>query len=816
MHELRNPIRRGGRIAAALLLLPVSACGIGTGVLGDYTDTDPGTGSSSDTGADSASSGEPQCTEDCDLEFAVTHLSAVGFELRPIHLLGSDTCEGPRCPASVSPAPVEGQAIVACADTQEAADSPLGIEEACRLSPAWLGTRFDVGFATPVERGSFERVRPDPADPTREEPYLWFPEVMVLQGPGTALRGDFVEGSAGDGDRMTRVVNESCAARLTALGIPWTEDQLETQCVGTWDDGGVLRPLRMDPDVVFSPTEGLLSTRMGSSCDTPEAGADTCCSACDRLLSPATVARYGVGPGGVERSANDGTAIPCNPQNDPMVECRELVFEVERGPAMPYTYAWDGPTQAWPLPLYDELRQTHPDDRPLGLEPIGAPCAHSTECDDGQECVGNDAAGRACTDGDDCVDRVCRLEWFGTCSSVTAFEGWCVDQRFDPRSAGACMVAQADFADGSAGDRLSQCDANGDGLLDEAACCDPAFGGAPGCDPTDQQDLVAVSAYDRHPSLDPVAACLCDPGQPASCADALDAWCEAPLGTASDPGPASPAGDHALPLVEARGGLRWDEDRALLDVRLATLGHVSRADVEACAEARGLVRGRSVADGWMANAVFIPERLADHDLALCSGSTYRLVFAGSDAEHHVRSAGQGTLDGRAEHVIETPQLRIVPDSLFPTDNLVIDSCTRFELALSNRPDPSAANLNKLELRAGDPDGPVVAGGPGCDPEASPAEVAAGAIPCLDFDLGDDSLGRIAFFVDEGVHGTVLQTGTTYFVVLPGVEEISQMADADAYAAAFHDACGMPLVLGSTPEALALWEQSFTVDEACPS
>lgn len=813
MHDLRKIPRHGGCIAAALLLLPASACVGGKGVLGDYTDTDTSSGTAGDTGADSASSGEPVCTEDCDPDFAVTHLSFVNFERRQVHLLGDSTCDGPNCPPSVSPAPVEGEAIVACVDTEEAVSSPLGPDEHCRPSAGWLTARFDVGFATPVDRSSFEHVRPNPSDPSREEAYLWHPEVLELRGPGTVLRGDYVEGNAGSGDRITAVVNEACAERLTALGIAWTEDQLETLCVGTWDDGGVLRPLRMDPDMVMSPTDGRLSTRTGGSCDTPEPGPDTCCSACDWQLGPA-VARYGVDPGGVRRSANAGTAIPCDPGGDDLVECRDLVLQVDHGTELPYDYAWDGAVQAWPLPLYDKLRETHPDDRPVGLESAGSSCTQTAECPDGQECIGTNAVGQACRDGADCVDRTCRVEWFGGCWPTSSSTGWCTDQRFDHGRAGACMAAQADFGAGMAGDRLSQCDANANGLLDEAACCDPALGGGPGCDPTDQPNLTNVP-YDRHPTLDPQAACLCAPDQPASCADVLDAWCEAPLGTASDPGPASPEGGHALPLVTARGGVRWDVDRGVLDVRLASLGHVPRADVEACAEQRGLVGPRSVEDGWMAHAAFLPELLVDHDLALCSGSTYRLVFAESDAPHHVRSAGQGTLDGRSEHVFETPQLRIVPKSLFPTDDLVIDSCSRFEIAFSNRPDPSAANLDKLELRAGDPEGPVVAGGPGCDPDASPAEVAAGAIPCLDMNISDDSIGVLGFSVDEAIHGAVLQPGTTYFVVLPGLAEISQMADPLAYAAAFHDACGMPLVLGSTPEELALWEQSFTVDEACP-
>jgi hypothetical protein len=66
-----------------------------------------------------------------------------------------------------------------------------------------------------------------------------------------------------------------------------------------------------------------------------------------------------------------------------------------------------------------------------------------------------------------------------------------------------------------------------------------------------------------------------------------------------------------------------------------------------------------------------------------------------------------------------------------------------------------------------------------------------------------------------VHGEVLQVGARYWIYVPGLSDIAAMSDADAYAAAFHDACGMPLVLGDTPEVLALFEASFEIDERCP-
>ena len=98
-------------------------------------------------------------------------------------------------------------------------------------------------------------------------------------------------------------------------------------------------------------------------------------------------------------------------------------------------------------------------------------------------------------------------------------------------------------------ERLAQCDANEDSWLEPSECCDPALGGAPGCDPYMQPGLSPVARHDRHPMFGPEGACACEEGQPDACADAIDAWCEAPLGSGSDPGPESPAGSYAVPLV---------------------------------------------------------------------------------------------------------------------------------------------------------------------------------------------------------------------------------------------------------------------------
>lgn len=801
-------------LPGALILSLTTACVLGEGSLGEYTDTDMGSGTGADTGADSGSGSDaPGCTESCEPDFAVGYFLGGNYAAQGITRLSTSTCVGPSCPASVSPVSIiDGSPVEECLDTPEAQADPLGPEEHCRFTPEWLANRIEFAMTGPVDRSSFEVVRDLAEAPFIQEPYLWFSDVAALHGPGTRLRGDYRYDSGIQRAQLTAVINETCAERLTTLGIPWTPEELETLCVGTWDDGGVLRPLKMAPELTFDSYEGQLSAHMGSSCNTPNAGPDTCCSACDRILGP-QVARYGVDAEGERRNANAGTAIACDPEGDALVECRDLVLAVERDPGREHVYAWDGPEQAWPLPRYDKLRETHPDERPAGLE-SGPSCSSASDCDEGQDCVGTNAAGDACQTGADCVARTCRAEWFGACRTTEGGAAFCVDQRFSAYGAGACLAATADFAHGAAGDRLSACDVDVDGNATSAECCDPALGGAPGCDPFYQPNLAEVARYDRDPALPDVTACVCEEDQPASCANLLDAWCEAPLGSESGPNPVTPAGDYALPLVTQLGGVRWYEDRERIGFHTANRGNVPRADTEQCAAAQGLIGERSPADGWLANEDFAEERIADHDLALCSGSTYRFVLAESDAAHHIRSATGNTLDGRSEHVLETPQFRITPLPVEAADSTApFQTCGPMYFDLSNAFDPSELNLRKLELHEGSPEGPRVAGGPDCDPLADAAEIAAGAIPCLGFEAirVDERLG---FYVDETVHGQVLQPGTTYFVVLPGLADIEQMADAAAYAAAFHDVCGMPLIVGSTPEELALTELSFTVDEPC--
>ena len=797
------------RILTSLCALAPLACNGDRGVVGSLPDTD-GT-SDAGTTPDAPTSGTADestggCAEACDLEFAITHLGVVNLASQEIQLLATadGTCEGERCPSEFDVA-----TPIACAETEAAITSPLGPGEYCRVSPLIVAFGIDVGFSTPVERSSFELLRPAPQG-ADDEAYWWWTGVVSLEGPGTAYRGPLDSGSPDEPVLAGPVQNLTCIQRLEQEGIAWTPATLDALCDATWDDAGTLRPRRMAIDAVFSPVAGRHAFE-GLSCDS--ASAD-CCSGCDHALGVG-VAKYGVTAGGERRDPANGTAITCDPEADAYTQCREFVPAVDRAPGDTYSYAWDGNVQAWSIPKLDKIRETHPDDRPAGIEANGAACTGAGECDDGWQCIGVDSNGHACAAGADCAGGTCRAPWTADCRATpdtTGSTGYCIDRRFDDRAAGACYVADVDFDHGAAGDRLSQCDVAQDGMeADE--CCDPALGGAAPCDPLTQPGISAIPRPDRDSNLSSAWLCTCDAAgaDAPECAEAVRTGCAPPLGEAVPPLPASPPATWALQALVARGGLLWDEELGVLDLRLADLGGAIRAGTESCAEGRGLIDSVGWSDGFNSSG-FPPELFADHDVAMCSGSTYRLVFTEGAAPQHVRSAAGGTLDGRAVHVFETPQFRIVPDSLFPSDNLTISACDEMSLRFSNKYDRSPANLRKLEIR--DDAGALVAGGTACDELATAEEIAAGAIPCLTVGVADELTGGLSVSIDADVHGPVLRVGERYEIVVPGLPDILSMSDATAYAAAFHDACGMPLVLGDTPAVLALSAAPFMIDEPC--
>ena len=233
---------------------------------------------------------------------------------------------------------------------------------------------------------------------------------------------------------------------------------------------------------------------------------------------------------------------------------------------------------------------------------------------------------------------------------------------------------------------------------------------------------------------------------------------------------------------------------------------------------RGLIDGPNPGETWVAHDNFLPSFSADYDLAMCSGQTYELVFAGPEDPEHVVSASGDTLAGKQRYVFETSELLVVPGSGFPTDNLFISACDSHSLRLSNKYDLSTDNLRKLSLwlvedMGGEPVATTrIAGGRDCDPEATPAEVAMGAIPCLIIDPDDAPIGGIDFRVDPELFPDLLQVDQRYRVVLPGLDDPADIADPEAYVEAFHDACGMPLITGDLPEPEYTYE--FTIDSPC--
>lgn len=786
-------------LLGALLLFSGSACAPDVS-LGNYTGTE---GDSEDGGA----TGDPSSTDTdtdtdcgaaCDEDFSVAYFAAPNFTSREVRRLGAALCEGTNCPSQSDSV---GDSMP-CAESEEALMSSVGAEEYCRFSAVWLEIELDVAFSTPVERDSFERTRPRLDAIAIIEPYAWFPEVVAFTGPGTAYRGDITPGVNVDSDVQTSVLNEACVEQLDSQGVAWSQDTLEVLCEDTWMDQGVLRPLRMRSQMTFSPVHGKVSNTSGVSCVWPDEGPDTCCSACNYALGP-NIARYGV-DGSARRGVAEGTALSCDEDGDPLLQCRDLVFDVGREDGTAYSYDWAGSPGPWPLPLYDKLRETHPDARPQGLAAPGPSCTADDECEDGLGCYGTNDQGNACSTGDDCADRTCQSAWFGGCEEV-AGGGHCVDARFNARGAGACFLRDDTQA------RLSNCDADGNGELTAQECCDPQLGSDPVCDPFEQSGVEGIDRYDRDEQLDALADCVCEDGQPDACGSVVEGWCAAPIGSGSEPGPDAEQGQYAAPVVQRVGGVRWDEELGHMKVRLANAGNADRALVEECAASVQLIGARTSADGWIANDRVIAELEEDHDLALCSGSTYRLEFAEGSAEQHVRSEAGNTLEGRSSFVFETAQFRVVPRSLFPTDNLRISSCDDFTLRFSSQLDPGPRNRGKLEIHEGGPDGPRVAGGLDCSPTATPEEIEAGAVPCLLTSVVA-VVGELQFAVDESVHGQVLRPGETYTVVVPGLDTVDQMADPERYAQAMHDACGMPLILAEgVPEESRM---QFMVDEAC--
>ena len=278
--------------------------------------------------------------------------------------------------------------------------------------------------------------------------------------------------------------------------------------------------------------------------------------------------------------------------------------------------------------------------------------------------------------------------------------------------------------------------------------------------------------------------------------------------------------------------------------RPADTGGVPRAAVESCAADRLQITAANLQDGWRGHDPlgFQVERFEDFDRAMCSDSTYRVVFAeppgpSEPPREHVRDKVGNTLEGKAEYTFETAQFHIVPASGFPTDNLRIGACDDFSLRFSNKYDMSPENLVKVQLvevveSNVDPAASVgsceflfdldggagpervrrIAGGPGCASTRDEADEPGCHPPCLSVDVVGQEFGEIGVRIDPAEFGQVLQTGRRYHLVVPGLGSMDGVSDPAAYRSAFWDACGMPLILGGYLSEEPDYAYGFEVDE----
>ncbi|HET6586061.1 MAG TPA: thrombospondin type 3 repeat-containing protein, partial [Nannocystaceae bacterium] len=601
-------------------------------------------------------------------------------------------------------------------------------------------------------------------------------------------------------------------------------------------------------------------------CEDPQDGADTCCSQCDFALT-AQVAKYGLAPGqsASETAAMDEvfaklarpggeeeTAIACDPKGDRLIECRDFVPWTSRRDetlelfwpnacAMPEGASddedscvargeceWDDEHGKCRGVLHrvtyaDHVRETHPGRREPGAERANAACTTTAECRDasqhdlpGTECIGRNADGDACAvdSGDPtCGEGHCVAEWFVTCRaepSTTGAQGYCVDTRYDVDQSGGCT--QRDASCTTECDRLSSCDADGDGVLADAGCAN-----ASSTDPAYATEVVPIPAYDRGPTLpDRTRLCFCDgdPSQgacgPSEQFDDVDDPIALSCNVEGDD-QLEDGHDYAVNFVTRLGGVIYEPALKGVQWRPADEGGIPRAAIEACAEQRGLIAGRNVEDGWRAHDAdgIGAESYEDFDRAMCSGQVYEVVFAdgsGDEDEVLIDKAGN-TLAGKSIYRFETPQFHVVPGSGFPTDALRIGECDQFTLQFSNKYDLSPENLKKLVIIEHDTGRPV-AGGVSCVETAQ--EVTSSRPPCLDVDVSEHESGRVGVRIDPRRFGIVLQRDVTYELGVAGLPSIyaldgedlprldpedpaTELTPQEYYDLVFWDVCGMPLV-----------------------
>lgn len=798
---------------------------------------------------------DPDCGI-CDPENLILEtIAASNYAGKQIYVL-SPECEGGECPEGLTEAKFYVNTIGPCEESDDATDpetAKRGAAEWCKISPLVVGSGINFVFNNLLDPQSVELVRKQPTNPQLFEVYDWRTRIVKVRGPSTRYNGDYFKGSSQNPDLVTRSVNLSCIENFADLGVSFDHTMLDNHACDTlYASGSDVWPLRTRLDQEIKAYQGKTDWRSTTnSCESPDEGPDTCCTACDYELS-VNIARYGAG-----RDA--ASSVSCDPaEGDKFIECRDVVPEVNRDAENRgrYAYEWDGEFTDSAIPYQDRLRETHPADRPASAEQKNVPCETTTDCTSsssanlpGSECVGRlENAGTTCSqDSEDeaCVDRVCVAEWFIGCES-TQLGGRCVDKRFEDDGVAGCftlndsIVAYNGALDTgntknvSAGRRLAFADLDENGLID----ADEGCGQGVSCDPFDPSWSTPIDVYDRKRSLPEQARdCVCPSsesdyqskvGSNPECVDILDRMCRDDGGQLIE----SKANQYATRFVTNAGGVIYDPALKGVAFRPGDIGTVGRAFAERCAQQRSNIGGFNIKDGWRANDSGA-ETDENFDRAMCSSSRYEIVFAvpsdegvGQDGQY-IRDKVGNTLAGRRTYTFTTPDFHVVPGSGFPADNLRIGACDDFSLAFSNKYDMSPRNLRKIQLveldEAGN-EGAVVAGGPNCTED--PAGVSGSSPPCLTVDVGSQVVGKVSVQASPKDFGQVLQTGLTYRVKVPGLEvvngqEIGSYEDfqaayqADpagaetAYQAAFWDACGMPLIIGGA--SVADHHYDFTID-----
>lgn len=824
-------------------------------------------------------------------------LSGPNYSGASVHRV-APPCEGPRCPAPFDRAHYFVDEVVDCLETPAALASP-DPEEYCRISPLVATHGIEFVFNNLLDPTSVEQARRKPDNPQLFEIYAWHPDIARIVGPMTRYRGDYVDGDRGTGDRVTRLVNLSCADAVPGFHEGLLDDPATNPCNRM--NGAV--PAKMEVAGEFTAATGRRSAfSTAQSCSTPTEGPDTCCTSCEWLLST-RIARYGLlaphvpppetiearsapaWPREAERNPNVGSALTCGSGvPDKFRDCAAFEPAVDRrDESRTWFYRWNCPPGAsdeelrasahpcyvHPLPLYDRLRELHPDRRPTAAdvergayertEDRSVACTRTSECTDvhglpGTECIGTHVAGGACLveaslyaeDGSEpgaCTAGECRPEWFVACRAdrdTTGTAPLCVDRRFEPRGSAACWDATTDFAVATtcgvppgpgaplapAGTPLGVLDCDRSGSLSASEACQAALGGDGTCDPYLQPNVQPRPRYGRNPALPSATRdCVCAPLEnvDAACREVVREGCYD-----GDRYLVARHGQYAVDFVTGNGGVIYDPALKGIQWLPADRGNVPRAEIEQCAERSGsrLVGPTNHRDGWLAHREASGETMDDFDRALCSGQTYVVEFTEPEAGSHVRDKNGNTLAGKSRYRFETPQFHVVPNSGVPGDTLRIGACDAFQLGFSNKYDLDPENLRKLQLVRIDPvtsqpippsdDCPIVApaaGGPECaaSQDELEARIEAGdvcAAPCLTVDVSEHQNGRVRVWIDTAAFELRLQQQTRYRLVAPAVDTLAQaVADPELYRAAFWDACGMPLVR----ERAVPYEYDFTID-----